>query len=221
MANCELCMDKLGIFNEFYDVNGVNVCFTCKTKCVEYAKFEGIETYGDYLKAKERFISEFFNKVNAKKIADGYDSEFNWSEEDISEYKKEEEAKKQEADRLAEEEAEKAKADLEKARLQAKKAREEEEKARNEMINDLKNRGFDGYYEYMTLSLLDESGGYIDTSTVTSNLNTLGQQGWRLVCAYSNELGHNTKSAGLLGFSVGSNATVDQNVLILERFVKI
>ena len=38
--------------------------------------------------------------------------------------------------------------------------------------------------------------------------------------AYANELGHNSTSGGFGGFSIGANSTVDQHILILERFVR-
>jgi hypothetical protein len=42
-----------------------------------------------------------------------------------------------------------------------------------------------------------------------------------LVTAYSNELGKNALSGGVGGALLGVNSTVDENILIFERFVKI
>ena len=94
-------------------------------------------------------------------------------------------------------------------------------------MENLTNMGHDGYYEYKVLSLLDESGffkkdsGKVDTLTMTEILNELGVEGWHLVTAYSNELGKNALSGGAGGAMFGVNSTVDENILIFERFVKI
>ncbi len=87
-------------------------------------------------------------------------------------------------------------------------------------INSLKSKGYEGYYEYTTLSLVDDDGG-LTTTQVTRLLNDYALDGWRLVSAYANELGHNSTSGGFGGFSTGTNFTVDQHILILERFVRI
>ncbi len=93
-------------------------------------------------------------------------------------------------------------------------------------ISQLKNRGFDGYYEYKVVSLSDVGGifksnsGSVDTEKMTQTLNELGMDGWRLVTAYSNELGKNALSGGAGGALLGVNSTVDENILIFERFIK-
>lgn len=88
-------------------------------------------------------------------------------------------------------------------------------------INSLKSKGYEGYYEYTTLSLVDDDGGGLTTTQVTRLLNDYALDGWRLVSAYANELGHNSTGGGFGGFSTGTNSTVDQHILILERFVRI
>lgn len=94
-------------------------------------------------------------------------------------------------------------------------------------IDRLKNNNLDGYYEYKVISLSDENGlfkrnsGSVDTEAMTQTLNYLGLDGWRLVTAYSNELGKNALSGGAGGALLGVNSTVDENILIFERFVKI
>ena len=88
-------------------------------------------------------------------------------------------------------------------------------------INSLKSKGYEGYYEYTTLSLVDDDGGGLTTTQVTRLLNDYALDGWRLVSAYANELGHNSTRGGFGGFSTGTNSTVDQHILILERFIRI
>ena len=92
------------------------------------------------------------------------------------------------------------------------KAEQEKYQAR---INHLKTLGKDGYYEYKVISLVDKKGA-VDTERLMEQLNDLGLDGWRLQCAYTNEMGKD--SLQIAGF--GINATADQNILIFERFVK-
>lgn len=94
-------------------------------------------------------------------------------------------------------------------------------------LDNLRKRNVDGYYEYKVISLSDVSGlfkknsGQVDIETMTQVLNDLGLDGWHLVTAYSNELGKNALSGGVGGALLGVNSTVDENILIFERFVKI
>ena len=52
-------------------------------------------------------------------------------------------------------------------------------------------------------------------------LNDYALDGWRVVSAYTNEVGHNSESVTMGGFTSGRNSTVDQHIFILERYVKI
>lgn len=92
------------------------------------------------------------------------------------------------------------------------KAEQEKYQAR---LNHLKTLGKDGYYEYKVISIVDKRGS-VDIERLTTTLNELGLDGWRLQCAYSNEMGKD--SLTIAGF--GINSTADQNILIFERFVK-
>lgn len=119
-------------------------------------------------------------------------------------------------------------AEQEKARAEAQRRREEEQaKARSETLQNqfkaklenLKSKGYDGYYQYRVLSLCDDGGffnsnaGRVNTAYMMQVLNSLGLEGWHLVTAYTNELGKNSIA--------GLNSTIDENILIFERFVKI
>ena len=99
-------------------------------------------------------------------------------------------------------------------------ARQSKETSYAVELEKLKNNGAEGYYEYKVISLVDEDGGHIDPKQLTANLNALGIEGWHLVSAYSNEIGHTSRSSGYGGFSTSTNATIDQNILIFERFVR-
>ena len=105
--------------------------------------------------------------------------------------------------------------------------RKQKEEQYHLRIDTLKAKNVDGYYEYKVVSLLDVGGlfnsnsGRVNTEAMTQTLNELGIDGWRLVTAYSNELGKNALSGGAGGILLGVNSTVDENILVFERFVKI
>ena len=104
-----------------------------------------------------------------------------------------------------------------------KEIKEKEERKRKEQEDRdafLKENGYEGYYEYKVLNIVDDRTGCVNISEISSQLNTLGRQGWHLRCAYTNELGKNASSLGVGGVSLGTNSTVDQSILILERFIK-
>ena len=109
---------------------------------------------------------------------------------------------------------------------QANRERQETEKENSVAITSLKKMGAEGYYQYKVISLLDIGGlfrsnsGRVNTEAMMQALNELGMEGWHLVTAYSNELGKNAMSGGAGGFIMGTNSTVDENILIFERFVK-
>jgi hypothetical protein len=90
-------------------------------------------------------------------------------------------------------------------------------KARQNRIDSLKSKGYEGYYEYKVLSLCDEENGNISITRLAVLLNDYAMDGWRLVTSYANELGHNSSSFG----GQGTNSTIDEHILIMERFVKI
>ena len=129
----------------------------------------------------------------------------------------------EEAARQAERERERKERIEEEAARQAERERQIQcqKQALENRINSLKSKGYEGYYEYTTLSLVDDDGGGLTTTQVTRLLNDYALDGWRLVSAYANELGHNSTRGGFGGFSTGTNSTVDQHILILERFIRI
>ncbi len=121
----------------------------------------------------------------------------------------------------------------EKRKIKEKERLEEEErlKERREKyfsrIEQLREKEYTGYYEYKVISMTDIGGlfksnsGRVNIEEMTMVLNELGVDGWHLVTAYSNELGKNALSGGAGGALLGVNSTVDENILIFERFVKI
>lgn len=69
-------------------------------------------------------------------------------------------------------------------------------------------------WEYLAVDVYDKWAS-ADLKLINEKLNELGSQGWRLVTAYSNELGKNGVTIG----GVGINTTADQNIFIFEREV--
>jgi len=115
----------------------------------------------------------------------------------------------------------------EKERLdEINKERIEREQQYSLRMKNLKDNHHEGYYEYKVISLSDVGGlfssnsGRVDVEKMTSVLNDMGLDGWHLVIAYSNELGKNALSGGAGGVMLGVNSTVDENILIFERFIR-
>ena len=77
----------------------------------------------------------------------------------------------------------------------------------------LQPQGYEGYYEYKVLSFQDD--GAIQAEPLAQLLCSFGREGWRLRASYANEMGQNWHTEG----ETRVNTTVDQHVLILERFV--
>ena len=106
------------------------------------------------------------------------------------------------------------------------KERMEREQLYSLRMKNLKDNHHEGYYEYKVISLSDVGGlfnsnsGRVDIHKMTAVLNDMGIDGWHLVTAYSNELGKNALSGGSAGVMLGVNSTVDENILIFERFIK-
>lgn len=79
-------------------------------------------------------------------------------------------------------------------------------------INDL--------YEYDVVTITDKSTGAMDVVSLRKVLSEHGKLGWRLVNSFTNEIGVNRSSTSFAGYSSGTNATIDQTILIFERCIK-
>ena len=108
-----------------------------------------------------------------------------------------------------------------------RKKREEEERLRKEKEEREERERADraianagGLWEYKVISLIDEDSGGISPARLEAIMNSLGSYGWHLKVAYANEVGRNSNSSGSFGSYSGTNATIDQNILIFERFIK-
>lgn len=75
-------------------------------------------------------------------------------------------------------------------------------------------------YEYEIESITDSATGYINKGELKELLTRYARKGWRLKFALTNELGINKSSVGYGGFAAGTNATIDETLLIFERKVR-
>ncbi len=98
---------------------------------------------------------------------------------------------------------------------------EAQTKDKEKKIKSLHSLGYNEYYEYTALTICDNSKGYTDVDLMVEKMNELALNGWRLVTAFTNELGKNSFSGGFGGISSGTNSTIEQNILLFERRVKI
>ena len=72
-------------------------------------------------------------------------------------------------------------------------------------------------FEYKAVSIIDNSTGSVNIEAVNTILTKYANDGWRLVGSYSGEIGRNSSSSGAYGMSTGTNATIDESILIFER----
>lgn len=203
---CYFCGKKLSFLNVSY-VNEEDVCDSC-SQAYDLIR---LSTSAEELHEKSSaMISRIQNNPEAVKLI----------EEKVNRFSKafvmaeETERKRLEEERLQNERI-----------LTEENIRLEREKELNRIKEEsadkfLNENGYEGYYEYKILNILDEKSGSVNVKELYEQLNTFGRQGWRLKCAFTNELGKNASSIGIAGVSLGTNSTQDQSILILERFIK-
>lgn len=213
VKSCFFCGQKLNLVNSVKSLvsnvklGGNQLCNDCMEL---YESMTSAESKEALLLAKSSLLNRVGNNRTAKNIISNhyYDlaEKFGTSEEDRQQL-------------LAEKNAEEKKRQQE-----AEKRQKEFEDIKRRELEDidsfLKENGHEGYYEYRVLSLRDSSSGCIDLDLIYTQLNELGRQGWHLRCAFTNEIGKESSATGIGGFSTGTNASIDQNILILERFIK-
>lgn len=72
-------------------------------------------------------------------------------------------------------------------------------------------------YEYKVVTIQDDYDGNISGKRIQDTLNDYASLGWRLKSAITNELGKNEFGVAVTGVGSGTNATIDNTVLIFER----
>ena len=75
-------------------------------------------------------------------------------------------------------------------------------------------------YEYDVVTITDKSTGDMDFVSLKNVLSERGKLGWRLVNSFTNEIGVISSSTSFAGSTTGTNATIDQTILIFERCIK-
>lgn len=79
-------------------------------------------------------------------------------------------------------------------------------------INDL--------YEYEVVSITDDVTGAIDVKRLSAILKIYAIEGWRLKTTITNEIGKNSVGVAFGSVGSGTNATIDQTILIFERRIE-
>lgn len=102
-----------------------------------------------------------------------------------------------------------------------KKILEEQRKLFKAKIDNLRSQGYKEYYEYTALTISDNSNGTVDINEMINRMNELALNGWKLVTAFTNEIGKDSFTGGFGGISSGVNSTIEQNILLFERKVSI
>lgn len=91
-------------------------------------------------------------------------------------------------------------------------------------ISDVKKKmlvsELNDFYEYDVVSVVDTSSGRVDVEKLIMVLSYYANEGWRLKCALTNEAGKNSSMVGTGGISYGTNATIDDTILIFERRIE-
>ena len=70
------------------------------------------------------------------------------------------------------------------------------------------------------VSVTDDVSGVLDIKRLSTILKMYASEGWRLKTTITNEIGKNTIGVAIGSVGTGTNATIDQTVLIFERRIE-
>ena len=79
---------------------------------------------------------------------------------------------------------------------------------------------FNAVYEYAVESIQDYSDGSANIPLIRMVISDYASKGWRLHKTMVNEIGRTSQSSGGGGITTGTNATIDETILIFERCIK-
>ena len=79
---------------------------------------------------------------------------------------------------------------------------------------------FNPLYEYAVETVRDHNDGSADTASIRMILSRYASRGWRLHKTMVNEIGRTSSSSSVAGYTNGTNATIEETILIFERCVK-
>ena len=74
-------------------------------------------------------------------------------------------------------------------------------------------------YEYTTARIIDNADGSTNQMQLQSVLMDYANAGWKLHSVITNEIGKNVSSVSIGRFTGGTNATMDEVILIFERMI--
>lgn len=81
----------------------------------------------------------------------------------------------------------------------------------------LKNESRNRRMEYAVETVRDRGNGGADETALNDVLTMYGEKGWRLKFCFTDEVGVESHSATVAGYTTGTNATINEIVLIFER----
>lgn len=110
------------------------------------------------------------------------------------------------------EEQKRHQAELEKERAD----KEREQEIRNQYEQELLKNS---RYEYSVETIVDTDSGAVDTVALSNVLTQYASNGWRLKSVFTDEIGKNSNNSGVGGITSGTNATIEQVIMIFERCV--
>ena len=113
----------------------------------------------------------------------------------------------------AEKERKKKEAEL-KREAERKEAEIEANKIRLGRIASLNKK-----YEYCTCVVYDKDSGSADIDQINACIKRYAEDRWRVHSIFTNEIGKTSSSSGYGGISSGTNATIDQTIILFERVV--
>ncbi|MBQ1433080.1 MAG: DUF4177 domain-containing protein [Ruminococcus sp.] len=73
--------------------------------------------------------------------------------------------------------------------------------------------------EYAVETVRDRDYGGADETQLAEMLTMYGEKGWKLKFCFTDEVGVENHSTTVAGVTTGTNATINEIVLIFERFV--
>lgn len=100
------------------------------------------------------------------------------------------------------------------AKLKREEAENEANKVRLGRIANLNKK-----YEYCTCVVYDKDTGSADIDQINAYIQRYAEDRWRVHSIFTNEIGKRSSSSGYGGISSGTNATIDETIILFERVV--
>ena len=85
------------------------------------------------------------------------------------------------------------------------------------LMKEMEQKKKDQLYEYLIATVKDNWRGSTNLNSMTNVINKYAEKGYRVVSVFTNEVGVKESSITVGGFTSGTNATIDQVVILFER----